>query len=127
MDATASRILWDGHIHAVVVTAAPHRLNLEDERGLEKIGQMYVQSLVTVFDECIIANLTADYYVNCQKDAMWTDIPEHGNFDTENRRYSRQVLHPDDLEQFEQYLPAKPCCAYLGPGKNTLQNVFAAW
>ena len=62
VDATASRILWDGHIHAVVVTAAPHRLNLEDEQGLEKIGQMYVQSLVTVFDECIIANLTADYY-----------------------------------------------------------------
>ncbi|MCA5963534.1 hypothetical protein LC724_28540 [Blautia sp. RD014234] len=41
---------------------------------------MYAQSLVTIFDECIIANLTGDYYMNCQKDAMWTDIPEQGNF-----------------------------------------------
>ena len=75
---------------------------LKEEQWLWRFSRIYAQSLVTVFGECIIVNLTADYYVNCQKDAMWTDIPEHGNFDSENRRYSRQVLHPDDLEQFEQ-------------------------
>ena len=70
VDVTANRIAWDGRIPAVVVTATPHRLNFEEEQGVHKIRQMYAQSLVTVFDECIIANLTADYYVNCQKDAM---------------------------------------------------------
>ncbi|MRN26896.1 hybrid sensor histidine kinase/response regulator, partial [Romboutsia ilealis] len=92
VDVTASRILWDGDIKAVVVTAAPHRLNFEEEQGLEKIERMYAQSLVTVFDECIIANLTADYYVNCQKDMMWTSIPEQGSFGKENYRYAKAVM-----------------------------------
>ena len=30
VDVTANRILWDGHIPAVVVTATPHRLNFEE-------------------------------------------------------------------------------------------------
>lgn len=100
VDATANRILWDGHIPAVVVTATPHRLNFEESLGLEKIEQMYAKSLVTVFDECIIANLSADYYVNCQKDTLWTDIPEQGDFGRENQKYSKQTVHPDDLDTF---------------------------
>ena len=83
VDVTANRITWDGHIPAVVITVTPHRMSLKEEQGLQRFSRIYAQSLVTVFGECIIANLTADYYVNCQKDAMWTDIPEHGNFDTE--------------------------------------------
>ena len=63
-----------------MITAAPHRLNFEEEQGFQKIRQMYASSLVTVFDECIIANLTRDYYVSCQKDVVWDDIPEQGNF-----------------------------------------------
>ena len=102
VDVTANRILWDGNISAVVVTATPHKLNFEEEQGLLKIEQMYANSLVTVFDECIIVNLTADYYVNCQKDAMWTDIPEQGNFGVENRNYSEKTVHPEDLEAFKQ-------------------------
>lgn len=100
VDVTANRIAWDGNIPAVVITATPHRLNFEEEQGLQKIKHMYAQSLVTVFDECIIANLTADYYVNCQKDIMWTDIPQQGNFGDENRKYAKKTLHPNDLEAF---------------------------
>ena len=85
VDVTASRIIWDGNIRAIVVTAAPHRLKLEEEQDMRNIQHMYAQSLVTVFDECIIANLTDDYYVNCQKDTLWTDIPEQGSFGVENR------------------------------------------
>lgn len=85
---------------AVVITAAPHRLNFEEEQGFQKIRQMYASSLVTVFDECIIANLTRDYYVSCQKDVVWDDIPEQGNFGSENRKYAQKALHPDDLECF---------------------------
>ena len=100
VDVSANRILWDGQIPAVVITTTPHRLNFEEEQGLRKIEKMYASSLVTVFGECIIANLTRDYYVNCQKDAMWTDIPEQGNFAAENRKYAQQVIHPDDLQLF---------------------------
>ena len=117
VDVTANRITWDGHIPAVAITVTPHRMSLKEEQGLQRFSRIYAQSLVTVFGECIIANLTADYYVNCQKDAMWTDIPEHGNFDTENRRYSRQVLHPDDLEQFEQYFTREAMLRIFGTGK----------
>ncbi len=120
VDVTANRIIWDGHINAVVITATPHRMSLKEEQGLWRFSRIYAQSLVTVFGECIIVNLTADYYVNCQKDAMWTDIPEHGNFDSENRRYSRQVLHPDDLEQFEQYFTRASMLRIFGTGKKQI-------
>lgn len=117
VDVTASRILWDGGIRAVVVTATPHRMNFEEEQGLLKIKQMYAQSLVTVFDECIIANLTADYYFNCQKDAMWTDIPEQGNFGAENRKYAQRVVHPDDLPAFEDAFSREGMLRLFGKGK----------
>ena len=102
VDVTANRIIWEGHIHAVVITVAPHRLNFEEQQGLKKIEKMYAQSLVKVFDECVIVNLTADYYVNCQKDMMWTEIPQQGNFGVENRNYAQRVVHPEDLEQFNE-------------------------
>lgn len=117
VDITASRILWDGHIRAVVVTGTPHRMNFEEEQGLEKIEKMYAQSLVTVFDECIIANLTADYYVNCQKDVMWTNIPEQGKFGAENRKYAKITVHPDDLEAFNETFSRESLLRLFGEGK----------
>ena len=50
VDTTANRILWDGHIPAVVVTATPHKLSFEEEQGEKQIKKMYAQSLVTVFN-----------------------------------------------------------------------------
>ncbi|MRM90030.1 response regulator [Faecalicatena contorta] len=122
VDVTASRILWDGDIKAVVVTAAPHRLNFEEEQGLEKIERMYAQSLVTVFDECIIANLTADYYVNCQKDMMWTSIPEQGSFGKENYRYAKAVMHPDDLQTFNDHFSRDAMLRRFGQGKKQISK-----
>lgn len=31
---------------------------------------------------------------------VWDDIPEQGNFGSENRKYAQKALHPDDLECF---------------------------
>lgn len=117
VDITTNRILWDGNIRAVMVTATPHRMNFEEEQGLRKIERMYAQSLVTVFDECIIANLTADYYVNCQKDIMWTDIPEQGDFGIENRKYAKKVLHPDDVDLFNETFSREAMLRLFGEGK----------
>lgn len=120
VDVTASRIIWDGNIRAIVVTAAPHRLKLEEEQDMRNIQHMYAQSLVTVFDECIIANLTDDYYVNCQKDTLWTDIPEQGSFGVENRNYADKVIHPDDLEPFNACFSREAMLAAFGRGKKRL-------
>lgn len=120
VDVTASRIIWDGGIRAIVVTAAPHRLKLEEEQDMKNIQHMYAQSLVTVFDECIIANLTDDYYVKCQKDTLWTDIPEQGSFGVENRNYSDKVIHPDDLEQFNACFSREAMLEVFGSGKKRL-------
>ena len=122
VDVAANRILWDGQIPAVVVTASPHRLNFEEEQGLQKIKQMYAQSLVTVFDECIIANLTTDYYVNCQKDILWTNIPEQGNFDVENRKYAAKAVHPDDLEEFLSLFSRDAMLRLFGKGKKQISK-----
>lgn len=122
VDATANRLVWDGHIRAVAVTATPHRLNLEEEQELRKISQIYAQSLVTVFGECIIANLTTDYYFNCQKDAMWTDIPEQGYFAVENRKYARQMIHPDDLEVFNSHFSREAMLRQFEDGRKQISK-----
>lgn len=100
VDISANRILWDGLTEAVVVTATPHRLNFEEEQGLQKIEKMYANSLVTVFDECVIVDLTNDYFVNCQKNGSWSNIPEQGNYEQGNHYYSGKKLHPDDMALF---------------------------
>lgn len=120
VDVTSNRIIWDGHIPAVVITATPHRLNFEEEQGLHKIKQMYAQSLVTIFNECIIVNLTSDYYVNCQKDIMWTNIPEQGNFGSENLKYGIKTLHPDDLEVFIENFSREAMLRLFGEGKKQI-------
>ena len=120
VDVTANRINWEGRVPAVVITAAPHRLNFEEEQGFQKIRQMYASSLVTVFDECIIANLTRDYYVSCQKDVVWDDIPEQGNFGSENRKYAQKALHPDDLECFNENFSRESMLCMFSEGKKQI-------
>ena len=120
VDVTANRINWEGRVPAVVITAATHRLNFEEEQGFQKIRQMYASSLVTVFDECIIANLTRDYYVSCQKDVVWDDIPEQGNFGSENRKYAQKALHPDDLECFNENFSRESMLCMFTEGKKQI-------
>ena len=120
VDVTANRINWEGRVPAVVITAAPHRLNFEEEQGFQKIRQMYASSLVTVFDECIIANLTRDYYVSCQKDVVWDDIPEQGNFGSENRKYAQKALHPDELECFNENFSRESMLCMFTEGKKQI-------
>ncbi|MCD2493632.1 ATP-binding protein [Lacrimispora sp. NSJ-141] len=122
VDVTASRIVWDGDIQAVVIAASPHRLNFEEQQGPKKIEQMYAKSLVTVFDECIIANLTADYYVNCQKDMMWTDIPEQGNFAVENQNYAQKAVHPEDLKLFNETFSREAMLQIFQSGKKQVSK-----
>lgn len=122
VDVTADRIIWEGNIRAVVVTSTPHRMNFEEEQGLKNIEQIYAQSLVTVFDECIIVNLTADYYVNCQKDRMWTDIPGQGDFGTENRNYAKKVVHPEDLHIFLENFTRDALLQRFGEGKKQVSK-----
>lgn len=122
VDITANRILWEDHIPAVAVTATPHRMNFEEEQGLENIERMYARSLVTVFDECVIANLTADYYVNCQKDAMWTDIPKQGKFGEDNLRYAENTIHPDDLNAYLECFSRDAMLQRFGKGKKQISR-----
>lgn len=122
VDTTANRIMWDGHIPAVIITAAPHKLNFEEEQRLLKVEQMYAQSLVTVFNECIIVNLTGDYFFNCQKDMMWNKFPEQGNFDAQNNLYGEKLIHPDDREIFNKYFSRKAMLEAFKKGKKQISR-----
>lgn len=121
-DVMANRTLWDGEIPAYVITVIPHKLEFEESQGLEQIERMYTKSLVTVFNECIIANLTQDYYVNCQKDRMWTQIPVRGRFAKENENYARRVLHPDDWEAFSRFFSRDGMLRIFGEGKTQISK-----
>ncbi len=120
VDLKAQRLLWNGSIPAVAVSAAPHRQDLREAQGPRKVEQMYAQSLVTVFGECVIADLTADQYFNCQKDVLWTDIPQQGNFAAENRSYARKVVHPDDQSLFERYFSREGMLRAFSAGKRSV-------
>lgn len=120
VDIIANRMMWNGRIPAFVIIITPHKLNYEEEQGLRQIEKIYSKSLVTVFNECIIANLTKDFYVNCQKDVMWTDIPERGNFGAENREYSPRTIHPDDVDCFDAHFSRESMLRIFKSGKNQI-------
>lgn len=58
---------------------------------------------------------------------MWTNIPEHGEFAVENQKYARMVLHPDDLEAFNNYFSSEALLRLFGEGEKTdIQTVPAS-
>ena len=67
-----------------------------------------------------LANLTRDYYVSCQKDVVWDDIPEQGNFGSENRKYAQKALHPDDLECFNDNFSRESMLRMFTEGKKQI-------
>ncbi|MBT9779540.1 response regulator [Clostridium sp. MCC353] len=119
-DIITNEIMWGDRIPAVAVIAIPHKCDYEERQDHEQIERLYTSSLVTVFDECIIVNLTGDYYVNCQKDMMWTEIPGQGEFDRENRRYAGLTVHPDDLEAFNSYFSREAMLRIFSEGKTRI-------
>lgn len=117
VDVTADRVVWQNHIPAVVVTVAPHRFSFLEEQNAENIERLYAKSLVAVFDECVIVNLTADYYVNCQKNMEWTAIPAQGVFERENGRFSEVVIHPEDQAAFKENFSREGLLKHFGEGR----------
>ena len=117
-DIKADQMMWDEKTPAYIISITSHEVNGTEKKGLEQIERMYSKSLVTVFDECIIANLTADYYVNCQKDLMWTEIPESGPFGDENKNYSHITLHPEDWNEFDSYFSREAMLRLFSDGRD---------
>lgn len=122
VDMTADRMLWDGTVPAFLITVMPHKLDFREGQDLERIRKMYAQSLVTVFGECIIANLTENYYVNCQMDEMWGRLPPSGRFDTENEKYAVYLLHPADTEAFRDSFSRKALLRQFGAGRRSISR-----
>lgn len=119
-DIIANKLIWDGSIPAYSIFIIPHKMDYDDENGINRIEKMYAKSLVTVFNECIIANLTDDFYVNCQKDMMWTNIPERGQFGSENKHYAKQTVHPDDLNAFYECFSRESMLRHFKNGRSQI-------
>lgn len=122
VDISANKTVWDGDIPAFIITITPQVRRYDEVLGGQRIGEMYARSLVTVFNECVIANLTTDYYVNCQKDMMWTEIPESGNFSSENLRYAEITVHPDDLYEFRDNFTRDAMLRLFHEGKERISK-----
>lgn len=120
VDIIANKVLWNGTTPAYVIIVTPHKLGSKDEETILKIDRMYRQSLVTVFNECVIANLTTNYFVNCQKDGLSTDIPERGMFDRENENRSRMMIHPEDLTSYDENFSREAMIKKFGGGKKQI-------
>lgn len=120
VDIIANKVMWEDTVPAYAIIITPHKLNDQEEAGIRRIEKMYRQSLVTVFGECIIANLTTDYYVNCQRSIVWTDIPERGAFAETNIKYSRMTVHPEDLYIFDKYFSREGMLKRFREGKKQI-------
>ena len=110
----------------MVITAAPHRLNFEEEQGFQKIRQMYASSLVTVFDECIIAN--PDQGLLCEL-PEGCGVGRHtgtGNFGSREPQNTQKALHPDDLECFNENFPGESMLVCLQREKSKSPEGCAA-
>lgn len=119
-DIITNKLIWDGSIPAYSIFIIPHKMDYDDENGINRIEKMYAKSLVTVFNEWIIANLTDDFYVNCQMDMMWTNIPEHGQFGSENKHYAKQTVHPNDLNAFNKYFSKESMLRHFKNGRTQI-------
>ena len=51
---------------------------------------------------------------------MWDDIPEQGNFGSENRKYAQKALHPDDLECFNENFSRESMLCMFTEGKKQI-------
>lgn len=121
VDIMATKSQWDD-IPAFVIIVTPHKLNYEEQKGLEKIEKVYSKSLVTVFNECIIANLTQDFYVNCQMDMLWSKIPKRGYFEENNYLYAKTLIHPEDREAFLAFFSSEAMLKIFKDGKKQISK-----
>ena len=81
----------------LLYTSSPHRPSFEEKQWIQNIEQMYAQSLVTIFDECIICLL---YTSECKYCHYIHDFKEDldkffGNF------FSRQEEYIQTLEAID--------------------------
>lgn len=98
------------------------RSDAKIKRGFDKIERIYAQSLVTVFDECIIANLTDNYYVNCHKDMVWTDISQRSSFEVTNLAYAERNVHPEDVPAFKECFSRSALLRAFSEGKKQISK-----
>lgn len=123
VDISASRTLWNDTIPAFIITVIPHKLNFEEREGAQQIEKMYRQSLMTIFGECIIANLTKDYYVSCQTDAVWEKAAKQGRFSEINWFYAHNIICPEDKELFlETFSIEAMMDAFMKQGKKQISK-----
>lgn len=121
VDIMANRVLWNDEIPAFIIMVTPHKLNME-ELGIAEIERLYSQSLIAMFDECLIVNLTTDYYVSCQQDALWSDLSPKGCFSAMCTQYSSLTLHPEDLPVFLKYFIREPLLEAFSQGKRQISK-----
>lgn len=96
----AEKAVWEDKIPAYIISVSPYQADMGERRSLKQIEKLYKQSLVTVFAECIIINLTQGHYVNCQKDSLWETMPQRGSYDAINSKYAKIAIHPADAESY---------------------------
>ena len=53
---------------------------------------------------------------------MWDDIPEQGDFGSENRKYARKALHPDDLDCFNENFSRESMLRMFTEGKKQISK-----
>lgn len=121
VDIMANRISWEG-IPAFVIIVTPHKLSFEEEQSLDQIEKMYTSSLVTVYDESIIVNLTKDFYLNCQSDVSSSSIPRRGIFEDESCHFAKKTVYAADQNLYWEAFSRESLMKAFGEGKKQVSR-----
>lgn len=90
------------------------------EKELDHIRKMYSRSMATVFNECVIVNLTKDYYVNYQKGSLFEKHPKWKSFSYVQEHYGRLKIHPEDMPLFSSCFSRESMLEYFEEGKRQI-------
>lgn len=113
VDITASRMVWDGRIDAVVITVTPHTMSQDQGQEQQKIRQMYartqqmnveISQLATAarvaYQMLIAVNLTQNTYHMMEYGRFPVKKPkDRGCFD-DLMEFEYSTVHPDYQEEF---------------------------
>lgn len=122
VDIIATRMMWENNIPAFVISVMPHKLNPHEKRSLEQIGRLYSKSMETLFCECVIVNLTRDFYVNVYEDGMYKEMLSRDTFTEGNINYGKNIIHPDDYSLFLKYFSRMGLLKSFTSGKNQISK-----
>ncbi|MDR0948835.1 MAG: response regulator [Lachnospiraceae bacterium] len=98
----ASQTDWGG-VPAYAIVMVPYRFVSEDQvPWLPQAREAYVNSISILLNECMMINLTENFFVTCQVGGVGLEMSDRQPYGIQVQEYFEQVIHPQDIKAFQE-------------------------